>query len=114
MGRVIDADEALDVLQEGYDEAYGCREISVWSQAMRKIRELPTIEPKWEWISVKDRLPEPWQEAICFTVANLMDVYGWNGEKWVDSYGYYEDDDIITHWMLLPEPPEKNNEEEQA
>ena len=55
-----------------------------------------------EWISVKDRLPEPWVTVLL-----------WDGDEMVS--GYVDDDgDLIdhrwrlvfraTHWML-PEPP---------
>jgi hypothetical protein len=67
----------------------------------------PTVEPKQEYISVKDRPPEEGQEVLCFCAGNLANVYTWTGEEWEDSYGYYEDDDIISHWMPLPEPPKE-------
>ena len=44
MTRAIYLDDALNTLQEGYDEAYGCREISVWAHARNRIAKLPTIE----------------------------------------------------------------------
>ncbi|MBQ5708797.1 MAG: DUF551 domain-containing protein, partial [Anaerotignum sp.] len=98
MARAIDADEAILQIERREKHLVGDLFISV--DAMKEfIKNRPTIAPKQEWISVKDRLPEKWQDALCFHAGNLMDVYTWTGEKWEDSYGYYEDDDIITHWM---------------
>ena len=53
-----------------------------------------------EWISVKDRLPEP---TYCVLVVGAysemaIDALGTDGE-WM---GMVED---ITHWMPLPKPP---------
>ena len=43
MARAIDADEVMNKMQEGYDDAYGT-ERAIWLEAMKKIKELPTIE----------------------------------------------------------------------
>ena len=53
-----------------------------------------------EWISVKDRLPEP---TYCVLVVGAysemaIDALGTDGE-WM---GMVED---VTHWMPLPQPP---------
>ena len=55
-----------------------------------------------EWISVKDRLPEP---TYCVLVVGAysemaIDALGTDGE-WM---GMVED---ITHWMPLPKPPKE-------
>ena len=55
-----------------------------------------------EWISVKDRLPEPWVEVLVY-----------RGEDWtvvsceVDTNGKWLHFFNITHWMPLPEPPKE-------
>ena len=55
-----------------------------------------------EWISVKDRLPEPWVTVLL-----------WDGDEMLSGYADYDGDLIehrwgqvfrATHWML-PEPP---------
>jgi hypothetical protein len=55
-----------------------------------------------DWISVKDRLPEPWVTVLL-----------WDGDEMVSGYANYDGDLIehrwgqvfrATHWML-PEPP---------
>ena len=59
-----------------------------------------------EWISVKDRLPEKYEEGGFR--GGLMDVYTYIGDNdWEDDYGYYNkaEEEGITHWMPLPSPP---------
>jgi hypothetical protein len=56
-----------------------------------------------DWISVKDRLPEPWVTVLL-----------WDGDEMVSGY-VVDNGDLIehrwgqvfqaTHWMNLPEPP---------
>ena len=56
-----------------------------------------------EWISVKDRLPEPWTEVLV-----------WRGSEYpivsseVTSTGLWCHFFNITHWMPLPEPPKED------
>ncbi len=84
-----------------------------------------------EWISVKDRLPEPDQGVLVFTIT--IETYGkhkekkkiyrniyygyHDGEEWLTSYchgceyiykineKFPEEFIEVTHWMPLPEPP---------
>lgn len=84
-----------------------------------------------EWISVKDRLPEPEQGVILCT--REIETYGkhhekkkiyrniyigyFDGDEWLTSYCHgceyifrmnekYPNETIeVTHWMPLPEPP---------
>ena len=60
-----------------------------------------------EWISVKDRLPESGEQALCFTKRGKFWVAVWDdvgdhlwsdGEIWC-SNGY------VTQWMPLPPAP---------
>lgn len=76
---------------------------------------------KTEWISVKDKLPEPGELVLCYFDGILNEYYRMkkkndtvsgfgtskhhvvrelitkNGERWAD--------EGVTHWMPLPEPP---------
>ena len=84
-----------------------------------------------EWISVKDRLPEPEQDVILCT--REIETYGkhhekkkiyrniymgyFDGEEWLTSYCHgceyifrmnekYPNETIeVTHWMPIPKPP---------
>lgn len=107
MPRAIDIDAALDRYYAEWELQDICSGEEDRDWLMKCINEAPTVEPKQEWISVKDIPPEEEQEVLCFCAGNLTNVYAWTGEEWVDSYGYYEDDDIISHWMPLPEPPKE-------
>lgn len=63
-----------------------------------------------EWISVKDRLPEPTDQVTvwipednrvlpCWYMHNAFEVYSIARQDWFTPHGE------ITHWMPLPEPP---------
>lgn len=58
-----------------------------------------------KWISVKERLPEPCSEVICFSPNGYgVELLYFDGDRRF----YYEQSDterVPTHWMLLPEPP---------
>lgn len=65
-----------------------------------------------DWISVKDRLPIPFDQEVLFTYTALF-----NGEKGYDIGSYCNDwfgksqesayeDGEVTHWMPLPKFPE--------
>ena len=54
-----------------------------------------------EWISVKDRLPEQWEEAICIAADGDMMIGKYTEWGWMFPC-YFED---LTHWMPLPAPP---------
>ena len=84
-----------------------------------------------EWVSVKDRLPDPDQDVILCT--REIETYGkhhekkkiyrniymgyFDGDEWLTSYCHgceyifrmnekYPNETIeVTHWMPLPEPP---------
>lgn len=86
-----------------------------------------------EWISVKDKMPEPEQEVILCT--RETETYGrhhekkkiyrniyagyFDGYEWLTNYCYgceyifrmnekYPNETIeVTHWMPLPEPPKE-------
>ena len=64
------------------------------------------------WISVKDRLPEPWvsvlvympEEYPCQTVhQGYLSPVGWV---------YWKSPAEITHWMPMPEGPEEDEKGE--
>ena len=121
--RPIDADAMIGALHnhaflEGDDRAI----------VYNVIQKQPTVA--FEWISVKDRLPEQSCEVLCLfedlTIGKLMyddcidepekrfgywEQYynqtslGWEGEDWVPI-------ESTTHWMPIPDYPEPPAEEE--
>ena len=62
-----------------------------------------------EWISVKDRLPEPEKLVIATNGSIVLEMYRqiFNMEMAWTRYGIKLEDFYgpITHWMPLPEPP---------
>ena len=58
-----------------------------------------------EWISVKDRLPKPFESVLVFRDGKISIDYseenGW--------FAYDFNGKRVTHWMPLPEPPKEDN-----
>ena len=61
----------------------------------------------WEWISVKDRLPENGTKCLVYT--NRGEYGGCEITYYND--GFYIQYSDVTHWQYLPQPPK---EEEKA
>lgn len=119
--RLIDADELKkravkvcfpDTPECGEFDAVGTGDIDI----------MPTIDPESlrptaHWISVKDRLPDVFDEVLVYdTFSNTSISIAWrettprkNGIVdwyWNSQMSYPEDLTHVTHWMPLPEPPE--------
>ena len=61
-----------------------------------------------EWISVKDRLPEPWKQVLIYSRHDFCEVALYIGipGKWRVTWNHdMLDADSVTHWMPLPEMP---------
>lgn len=61
-----------------------------------------------QWISVKDRLPEPWKQVLIYSLHDFCEsaVYIGVPGKWRVTWNHEMlDADSVTHWMPLPEPP---------
>ena len=76
-----------------------------FNQAARKIiREMPTLTPPNEWVSVEDRLPEKRKDVL---------VHYGNGRigmDWIDSTQCFVFDELygrVTHWLPIPELPDR-------
>lgn len=65
------------------------------------------------WISVRDRLPEMWDDYLTFKyeptipASCFVAVYDPKNNKWYDLHTDWDWSDVITHWMPLPKPPEE-------
>ena len=54
-----------------------------------------------EWISVKDRLPKPFESVLVFRDGKISIDYN-EGNGW---FAYDFNGKRVTHWMPLPKPP---------
>ena len=69
---------------------------------------LQTTDAVQEWISVKDRLPEPWKQVLIYSLHDFCEsaVYIGVPGKWRVTWNHEMlDADSVTHWMPLPLPP---------
>lgn len=61
-----------------------------------------------EWISVKDRLPEPWKQVLIYSRHDFCESALYTGAtgKWRVTWNHEMlDADSVNYWMPLPEPP---------
>lgn len=70
-----------------------------------RIHNLEQELKKYEWVSVKDRLPEKDGFYLAWYTfkgnGHTRDIFYYNCGSPMPS--------AITHWMALPEPPKENN-----
>ena len=112
--RLIDA----DALQERHCESCNCEvreccKTDPICATMMWVNEESTFEPKQDWISVEDRLPEEGENVLIYTKTDITN-YG----MYTKRYGFSEREGFIcgdgfmwvntaSHWMPLPTPPKK-------
>ena len=61
-----------------------------------------------EWISVEDRLPEPWKQVLIYSRYDFCESAFYIGVpgKWRVTWNHEMlDADSVTHWMPMPQPP---------
>lgn len=129
--RPIDADKLEKDFTDWYDRAYP-RDKELIEIAILSVEDAPTIEvePDKDWISVKDRLPEPGIPvlALQFDIPHSRRVRYWlvrlviydtidpsTGKKmmsWFPNYGGFCVENIA-YWQPLPKTP-KGEENEQT
>ena len=71
-------------------------------------KEEPSIETVQEWISVKDRLPEPWEQVLIYSRHDFCESAFYIGVpgKWCSTWNHEMlDTDSVTYWMSMPQPP---------
>lgn len=80
------------------------------SRDVRRLLSIPTAVSVPQWISVKDRLPEPDENPVLAGNAELCFVntawYHVATKRWELPSGIFCE---VTHWMPLPEPPKGEN-----
>lgn len=59
----------------------------------------------YDWICVKDRMPEPCVDVLVYYEYGLIDT-GWRFYDGTFCFDGTLDYGNVTHWMPLPEPPE--------
>ena len=121
--RLIDADK-VPPLSDLRGCAYEGGEYQAYKSGAEYGRGLvddtPTIDPESvrptaHWISVKDRLPDVFDEVLVYfngfisiawreTEKRKNGIVGWH---WDSQMSYPESLVYVTHWMPLPEPPTK-------
>ena len=62
-----------------------------------------------DWISIKDRLPEVWQDVLLVCNGKVYEGCMMNDGDFENARGY--DLTNVTHWMPLPEPPGEEGKE---
>nr|DAV51147.1 MAG TPA: Protein of unknown function (DUF551) [Bacteriophage sp.] len=131
MKRLIDANSVLRSIDVN-GSAYDGSEYQAYKAGVEYVRSLiedaPDIKPESmrhdeEWISVKDRLPDVFDEVLVYdTFSNTSISIAWrettprkNGIVnwyWNSQMSYPENLTHVTHWMPLPEPPTKQTKGE--
>jgi len=96
----------VETMANRYNNITAYIKVSVALTAMRLAR---AEERESKWVSVNDRLPEPYTTALCVDkdgefvtaifIPSKQNAYKYS---WENKYGH---DVIITHWQPLPEPP---------
>lgn len=56
------------------------------------------------WVSVKDRLPEKYEEVLVYSAKYGVQV-DWIADN--TDYLWWNYGELVTHWMPLPEPPKE-------
>ena len=113
--RPIDADELIyeivnTPLAEGfpYDKEWFDRLQSDIHKIIDMVENAPTVN---EWISVKERLPNPYDGVAAIYVDDepeyIIAVH--DGKDWYSNYGKICEGEV-TYWCALPEPPEVADE----
>ena len=94
-----------------YDKEHGNEHFIYGIETVLEYAEnLQTTDIIQEWISVDDRLPNPWKRVLIYSRHDFCEVAFYIGVpgKWRVTWNHEMlDDDSVTHWMPLPEPPKE-------
>ena len=106
--RPIDANALMDFARNHVNRTVDCNDIA----------RFPTIDyvPRQQWISVKDRLPEPEADgsipAVLVTDGKFIHMAYCSNNNWFFcETGEMKEDMFyfVSHWMPLPEPPKEDS-----
>ena len=93
-------------LVELLTEFYGCDpmyyDVDALAIAQHLITHGVTVQ---EWVSVNDRLPNPFESVLVFRDGKISIDYN-EGNGW---FAYDFNGKRVTHWMPLPQPPKGDN-----
>lgn len=96
--QVIDLVKSMEVL-------IGCTGVSVLTKGIEG------LEGQQGWISVKDRMPEPFVTVIVqMPLEAPLPTVSWGfitGDGNWHCNHFNRDEDEVTHWMPMPEPPKE-------
>lgn len=134
--RLVDANSILRSIDVN-GSAYDGSEYQAYKSGVEYVRSLiedaPAIKPESmrhekEWISVKDRLPDPNEKVIVYNAENdgtffarrlvsRFEWWDWVTKEYINwrwlPYGYTNIMlESVTHWMPLPKPPKETNDEQ--
>ena len=87
MGRLIDKGKVVDKISDLFLDKYEEKASSDLTEFYKEVLKILINEKgQSDWISVKDRLPEPSEKGLAYGVKT------------------------VTHWMPLPKPPKEQEE----
>ena len=64
-----------------------------------------------EWISAKDKLPEPYEDVLVYGQTNKKNNLLRYKVDYADDRGVFVRSRKVTHWMPLPQPPKESDAE---
>lgn len=114
MARAIDADAFREWWLENGENEY----VYDTNAFLDSIDNWPTLTPQNEWISVRERLPEPkfpsqqrgfYLVALSNGVVKELEYEFRAYENMLFDVGWHETAYPVTHWMPLPAPPGEGN-----
>ena len=81
-----------------------------WNEMEKERKQREENAPCSEWISVKERLPEPGERVLLSDGTFVAEGYILFTGKWMRN-GIWVLPMHPTHWMPLPEPPKEGDSE---